>query len=145
MLLELLACSEMGKNQDELQLNVVAACTNLTFYSCRVCLNTWPKCSSSNLYSMHHLKSLYLNYQLENQSAGGEGALSPSLPSETTRDLQSMATRLANYLFHENPEVVLEAARALGAAHLSNLIINVVLSTLKSFYHQGTLLEAMPW
>ena len=36
MLLELLACSELGKNQDELQLNVVAACTNLTYYSCRV-------------------------------------------------------------------------------------------------------------
>jgi len=36
MLLELLACSEVGRNHDELQLNVVAACTNLTFYSCQM-------------------------------------------------------------------------------------------------------------
>lgn len=35
MLLELLTCSEIGGNHEELQLNVVAACTNLTFYTCR--------------------------------------------------------------------------------------------------------------
>jgi hypothetical protein len=35
MLLELLSVSEIGDDHEELQLNVVAACTNLTFYSCR--------------------------------------------------------------------------------------------------------------
>ena len=35
MLLELLTCSEIGDDHEELQLNVVAACTNLTFYTCR--------------------------------------------------------------------------------------------------------------
>jgi hypothetical protein len=44
MLLELLTCSEIGGDHEELQLNVVAACTNLTFYSCRGvrCLSSPP-------------------------------------------------------------------------------------------------------
>jgi len=36
MLLELLACSSIGDEHEELQLNVVASCTNITFYSCKV-------------------------------------------------------------------------------------------------------------
>jgi hypothetical protein len=88
MLLELLACSDSGSaGREELHLNVVAACTNLTFYSCR--LENSPSSSSS---------------------AGSSPALSP----QTVEDLQSLATRLANCLFHANKEVVLESARALG-------------------------------
>lgn len=40
--------------------------------------------------------------------------IQPTLSQEATNDLQSLATRLSNYLFHENNEIVLEAARALG-------------------------------
>ena len=40
--------------------------------------------------------------------------IQPNLSDDTTTDLQSLSTRLSNYLFHENNEVVLEAARALG-------------------------------
>lgn len=40
--------------------------------------------------------------------------IQPTLSEEASVDLQSLATRLSNYLFHENNEVVLEAARALG-------------------------------
>jgi hypothetical protein len=42
--------------------------------------------------------------------------IQPSLTQDATGDLQSLATRLSNYLFHENNEVVLEAARALGSS-----------------------------
>jgi hypothetical protein len=44
--------------------------------------------------------------------------IQPSLTQDATGDLQSLATRLSNYLFHENNEVVLEAARALGSSRI---------------------------
>jgi hypothetical protein len=58
--------------------------------------------------------------------------IQPSLTQDATGDLQSLATRLSNYLFHENNEVVLEAARALGSSEfiLSTLIINLWIGNL---------------
>lgn len=89
MLLELLACSDEGSDgREELHLNVVAACTNLTFYSCRL--------------------------ESAGCSSGGEGAEVVGLSPQAVHDLQSLATRLSNCLFHSNKEVVLESARALG-------------------------------
>ena len=85
MLLELLACSDSGSaGREELHLNVVAACTNLTFYSCRV------------------------------DNDGSSTPRGGGLAHSTVDDLKSLATRLSNCLFHENKEVVLESARALG-------------------------------
>ena len=40
-----------------------------------------------------------------------------------------MSTRLANYLFHENPEVVLEAARALGNLTRCEAVVDALCST----------------
>jgi hypothetical protein len=99
MLLELLACSDSGSaGREELHLNVVAACTNLTFYSCRL-----ENCPPSPTRA---------------SGSSGGGSCRPDAPSvlshSTVDDLKSLATRLANCLFHENKEVVLESARALG-------------------------------
>jgi len=89
MLLELLACSDSGSaGREELHLNVVAACTNLTFYSCRV--------------------------EPEGPPSPQRGSHPSALSHSTVEDLKCLATRLANCLFHDNKEVVLESARALG-------------------------------
>merc|ERR1712000_481815 len=40
-----------------------------------------------------------------------------------------MATRLSNYLFHDNPEVVLEAARALGNLTRCDAVIQTLCVT----------------
>ena len=50
--------------------------------------------------------------------------IQPTLTQDATADLQSLATRLSNYLFHENNEIVLEAARALGGLiHVEKLLL----------------------
>ena len=105
MLLELLACSDSGNaGREELHLNVVAACTNLTFYSCRLELCPQP------------------------QSPRPSDSTSPSLHHHTVQDLQSLATRLSNCLFHSNKEVVLESARALGNLTRNEQVIECLCS-----------------
>lgn len=55
--------------------------------------------------------------------------IQPSFTQDATSDLQSLATRLSNYLFHENNEVVLEAARALGNLTRCDAVIHSLCST----------------
>lgn len=77
VLLELVTCACGRSDQEELLLNVVAACTNITYYACQ------PRPSS--------------------RERDKNGTL-----------LISLALRLSECLFHENEEIVLEAARAMG-------------------------------
>lgn len=85
MLVELLTCSSLSNEHEELLLNVVATATNLSFYACQ------PNVILSDPNKQDNID---LN-RLE-------------------RGLVSLTKKLANSLFHENDEVVLEASRALG-------------------------------
>jgi hypothetical protein len=85
MLVELLTCSSLSNEHEELLLNVVATATNLSFYACQpnVIVSDPIKQDNNDLNRLE-------------------------------RGLVSLTKRLANSLFHENDEVVLEASRALG-------------------------------
>jgi hypothetical protein len=120
MLLELLTCSEIGGDHEELQLNVVAACTNLTFYSCRG-VSSPPSSSLSSGTPQTVIP--------DNEAPMSPRVIQPSFTQDATADLQSLATRLSNYLFHENNEVVLEAARALGNLTRCDAVIHSLCST----------------
>lgn len=88
MLLELLSCT---KNLEELLLNVVATCTNLTFYAC-------------NMIAVDHGP----------RDGGGLNGLSIREVEKIESVLRSLSLHLSQCLFHENEELVLETVRALG-------------------------------
>eukprot|EP01040_Poterioochromonas_malhamensis_P008892 gene8892-9629_t len=105
-MLELLTICDQSLEQEEMLLNVVAALTNLTYYSCQY-LNG-PKTSS-------------------------QGVGQPLTTAETKncqrleKCLIGLSTQLSNSLFHENSEVVLETLRVLGNLTRITRVIEVLL------------------
>jgi hypothetical protein len=74
---------------EELLLNIVAACTNVTFYACQ------PQLLTMN-------------------STAGQQQSSSNTHKIRMQCLVDMARHLSTCLFHDNEEIVLETARALG-------------------------------
>lgn len=86
MLVDLLSCIQTSQEYEELLLNVVATCTNFTFYACQATIIA------------------------EITSADDSNKKSEQM----TTSFVSLTSQLSKCIFHENDEVVLEACRALG-------------------------------
>eukprot|EP01041_Mallomonas_annulata_P000468 gene468-876_t len=117
MLLELLTCATADPSQEELLLNVVATCTNITYYACNcqpqshrpsTAESSSPRAGDGNEES---------SFNEESEKAVSHGSQSRSREKERDKNgatLVSISIRLAQCLFHDNEEIVLEAARAMG-------------------------------
>jgi hypothetical protein len=98
-LLELLMICDQSLAQEEMLLNVIAALTNLTFYSSQSLLSTSSSSSSSSNRAALRLE----------------------------RTLLTLSTHLSQSLFHENSEIVLETCRVLGnLTRRPNVIVNLI-------------------
>jgi hypothetical protein len=101
-----------GEANEELLLNIVAACTNVTFYACQPHLLT--------------------------PMSFGSGSVSQQLYSTRMQSLLDMARHLSTCLFHDNEEIVLETARALGLL----LIVEIeLLSFWRDVYRQSNSIQ----
>ncbi len=90
-MLQLLRTSTDDSRQEELLLNTVAACTNVTYYACQQL-------------------SLTEDDRRPSSSSGREQRSADKLEQR----LVDLSVQLTQCLFHENEEVVLETARVLG-------------------------------
>lgn len=103
MLMELLASSV---NHEELLLNVVATCTNLTFYACNS--NGFSGNDRQVGYLLLWFDCYFFAYYLLCVMQGAQ------FENKMVAVLTSMSVQLSHCLFHDNSELVLESARALG-------------------------------
>jgi hypothetical protein len=96
-LLDLLTICDSSVEHEEMLLNVVAALTNLTFYSCQ-----------------------YIDLKLSEGDSAESGVATATntathkFVARLDRTLIAIAQRVADGLFHENSEIVLETARVFG-------------------------------
>jgi hypothetical protein len=96
-LLDLLSITNSTVEEEEMLLNVIAALTNLTFYSCQ-----------------------FIDMKISEEENTGVGVATASntathkFVARLDRALIAIAQRVADGLFHENTEIVLETARVFG-------------------------------
>ncbi len=91
---------DQSMEHEEMLLNVVAALTNLTFYTCQ-----------------------YLS--ISQQQSNGDTRQVQRLE----RSLVTLSSHLSNSLFHENSEIVLETCRVLGNLTRRSVVIQSLIKT----------------
>lgn len=87
---------DQSMEHEEMLLNVIAALTNLTFYTCQ-----------------------FLQQQQQKQASSTDSRQIQRLE----RSLVTLSTHLSNSLFHENTEIVLETSRVLGNLTRRTIVI----------------------
>ena len=80
-----------NSSNEELLLNVIAACTNITYYTSQF-VNKIQVTAATDIDSNNNKK----------------------VTAASTRRMIELSTHLAQCLFHDNTEIVLETARVLG-------------------------------
>ncbi len=91
---------DQSMEHEEMLLNVVAALTNLTFYTCQY-LSTSQQQSNGDTRQVQRLE----------------------------RSLVTLSSHLSNSLFHENSEIVLETCRVLGNLTRRSVVIQSLIKT----------------
>ena len=113
-----------GSSTEELMLNIVAACTNISYYACIKASSFSHVDVGPSISGKEKVESSELDLSLSFDESGDLSALrkgeSDADVSENgqqrqiLRVLLKMTSHLSYALFHSNDEIVLEAARALG-------------------------------
>jgi hypothetical protein len=104
------------QQQEELLLNAVAACTNLTFYAC----HNNPALNGSSFLEQIDLDFAVFDGE-QSVSSSMDCSIQKKTKSRIERYLTSLSLHLSHCLFHDNTEIVLESARALGNCNINIL------------------------